>query len=382
MPTRVKTYRFKLKPTLAQEQVFAQWLGSCRFVYNLCLEYRITLYDMSKNRTEKPKTSLYDLQKQVKETIVGVEWLQKVHSQTMQDVAERLDKSYQRFFKHGAGFPKFAKRSTWKSFSFKQGVKLRSSDTVFLPKIGEVKFHASQEIAGVIKRTSIVKQASGWYICLACEVEIQQHEPIEKSIGIDIGLAHFATLSDGTKIENPRTLAKHERKLKKLQRSVSRKKKGSNNRRKAVQKLARHHERVANARKDFLHQLTTWLIRENQTIAVEELQIQNMMQNHRLAKAIADASWSMFVSMLAYKSEWYGRELKKVPARNTSRMCSNCGYIKEQMSLGEREWECPQCGTHHDRDTNASKNILAKSIGGRADRVSLEYAPMVHIQRQ
>jgi putative transposase len=364
---KMKTYRFKLKPTPAQEQIFAQWLGSCRFVYNLCLEYKQLLYNQYRKSIGKN-----DLQKQVKQLIAEVEWLQTLHSQTMQDVTDRLENAYQRFFKQGAGFPKFAKRSTWKSFSFKQGVKIKSCDTVFLPKIGEVKFHASQEIAGVIKRTSIVKQATGWYICFACELEIQPLASCNKSIGIDVGLAHVATLSDGTKIENPRILQKRERKLKQLQRSISRKKKGSNNRKKAVRNVARHHEKTTNIRKDFLHKLTTWLIRENQTIAVEELQIQNMMQNHRLAKAIADASWSKFVEMLAYKSEWYGRELKKVPARNTSRMCSNCGYIKEQMSLGERAWSCPQCGAHHDRDTNASKNILAKSIGGRADRVSLE----------
>lgn len=361
--TIVKTYRFKLKPTRAQEQIFAQWLGSCRFVYNLCLEYRQLMY----NQWQK-SVSKNELQKQVKDLVSEVEWLKPLHSQTLQDVSDRLEKTYERFFKLGAGFPKFAKRSQYRSFSFKQGVQRRAHDSerigkVYLPKIGDVAYIKSREFVGNIKRTSIIKEADGWYI--AFSVEIVQ-EPLPRAthhIGIDVGLESFATLSTGEKIAPPQALRRRERRLKRLQRAVSRKSKGSNNRKKAVKRLAKEHLKIKRSRQDFLQKLSTRLIRENQAVTVEELQIRNMMQNHHLAKSIADASWYEFTRQLEYKATWYGREFSKVSARNTSKMCSVCGENAESMPLRVREWTCANCGTHHDRDINAAQNIKERAVG-------------------
>ena len=366
--TIVKTYRFKLKPTRAQEQIFAQWLGSCRFVYNLCLEYRQLMY----NQWQK-SVSKNELQKQVKDLVSEVEWLKPLHSQTLQDVSDRLEKTYERFFKLGAGFPKFAKRSQYRSFSFKQGVQRRAHDSerigkVYLPKIGDVAYIKSREFChgnhgGNIKRTSIIKEADGWYI--AFSVEIVQ-EPLPRAthhIGIDVGLESFATLSTGEKIAPPQALRRRERRLKRLQRAVSRKSKGSNNRKKAVKRLAKEHLKIKRSRQDFLQKLSTRLIRENQAVTVEELQIRNMMQNHHLAKSIADASWYEFTRQLEYKATWYGREFSKVSARNTSKMCSVCGENAESMPLRVREWTCANCGTHHDRDINAAQTIKERAVG-------------------
>jgi putative transposase len=364
----LKTYRYKLNPTRAQEHIFAQWLGSCRFVYNLCLEYKQLLYNQYRKSIGKN-----ELQKQVKDLVKEVEWLQPLHSQTLQDVTDRLEKTYERFFRKGAGFPKFAKRHHYRSFSFKQGVKQCASDSerigkVYLPKIGEVRYINSRNFChgnhgGTIKRTSIIRETDGWYIAFSVETV---HEPLPKvspEIGIDVGLESFATLSTGEKIAPPRALRKRERRLKRLQRAVSRKTKGSNNRKKAVKRLAKEHLKIKRIRQDFLHKLTSGLIRENQAIAVEVLQIQNMMQNHHLAKSIADASWYEFTRQLDYKAAWSGRIFKKVSARNTSKQCSVCGTKAESMPLSVREWTCEHCGTHHDRDINAALNIKERAVG-------------------
>jgi putative transposase len=274
--TIVKTYRFKLKPTRAQEQIFAEWLGSCRFVYNLCLEYRQLMYKQWQKSVSKN-----ELQKQVKELVSEVEWLKSFHSQALEDVTDRLEKTYDRFFKShrnggGADFPKFAKRLQYRSFSFKQGVQRRAHDSerigkVYLPKIGDVAYIKSREFVGNIKRTSIIKEADGWYI--AFSVEIAQ-EPLPRAanhVGIDVGLESFATLSTGEKIAPPQALRRCEHRLKLLQRAVSRKSRGSNNRKKAVERLAKEHLKIKRIRQDFLQKLSTRLIRENQAITVEEL---------------------------------------------------------------------------------------------------------------
>jgi putative transposase len=358
----LKTYRYKLKPTRAQEQIFAQWLGSCRYVYNLCLEYKQLLYNQYRKSISKN-----ELQKQVKELVKEVEWLQPLHSQTLQDVTDRLEKSYDRFFRNGAGFPKFAKRHHYRSFLFKQGVKRCASDSgrcgkVYLPKIGEVRYINSREFQGAIKRTSIIRETDGWYIAFSVETVQEPLPQTIPEIGIDVGLESFATLSTGEKIAPPRVLCKRERRLKRLQRAVSRKTKGSNNRKKAVKRLAKEHLKIKRIRQDFLHKLTSHLIRENQAIAVEVLQIQNMMQNHHLAKSIADASWYEFTRQLEYKAAWNGRRFSKVSARNTSKLCSVCGSKAESMPLSVREWTCEHCGTHHDRDINAAINIKEQAI--------------------
>lgn len=356
---QLKTYQFKLKPTKTQEQVFGQWLGTCRYVYNLCLDYKKTLYEHHKISVSKN-----DIQKELSKIASETEWIGGLHSQTLQEVTDRLYKSYDNFFR-GSGFPKFAKKNFYSSFAFKQGVKvLANVNVIQLPKLGKIRFRKSREVQGNVKTASVIKKVDGWYISLSCEVEIESLPKSNNSIGIDVGISTLATLSNGEKIENPKHTKKYEYKLRKLQRSVSRRKKGSANRKKAIKKLALCHQQISNTRKDYLHKVSTTLIRENQSIAVEDLQISNMLKNHKLAKSIADASWNQFFGFLEYKAKWYGRDFEKVSPRNTSKTCSCCGFVVEKMLLAVRVWQCPVCQIVHDRDINAGVNIKNRRAYG------------------
>lgn len=364
---QTRTCRYKLNPTPSQQQALGQWLGSCRYVYNLSLSYKKTLWEQNKVSIGKN-----EIQKELSVIAKETDWLSPVHSQVLQEVTDRVFNAYDGFFKLGKGFPKFARKGQYQSFTFKQGVKI-SPTHVQLPKFGKVKYRNSQECSGQIKRATVRECADGWYVCLCVETDIE-HLPghgtavNQNSIGIDVGIKNLLVTSNGETVENPKHLYKAERKLKRLQRSVSRKKKGSANRKKAVKKLALQHQKVANTRKNFQHKLTTRLIRENQSISVEQLQIKNMLANHNLAKSISDAGWYQLTQMLEYKARWYGRSFEKVSARYTSQDCSVCNHRNTELTLSVREWVCPTCGTIHDRDVNAAQNIKNRGTHG----VSLE----------
>jgi putative transposase len=274
-----------------------------------------------------------------------------------------------KFFK-GGGFPKFAKKDKFKSFSFPQSVKLISVGTkrigkVQLPKIGVVNYINSRNFNGKIKRTNITKEYNGWFITFNVEEDNKPLSPSPYEIGIDLGITNFATTSNGDKYFAPKPLKKYTRKLRRIQRSVSRKKKGSNNRKKEVKKLQKIHKKIHNIRYDFQQKLSTQLIRENQTIVVENLTVSNMLKNHKLAKSISDVSWYEFTRQLEYKSKWYERNFERVPPHNTSKMCSHCGTLNNTLTLDIREWICTDCGSLHDRDVNAAINILKLRWSGR-----------------
>lgn len=375
MTAVIKTYQYKLNPTDKQKEILSQWLGTCRYLYNVALEYKKYLY--SQKGVSIGKYDLINELPNVK-TTEGFEWIKQVPSQTLQAVIERLDNSYQRFFK-GAGFPKFAKRNKFKSFLIKQGVEV-FNNYFKLPKIGLVKFFKSREVEGKIKTATIRKEADGWYISVTFEGNIEALPVTENNIGLDLGVKYFAVTSEGEYIENPKHYNKYQRELRILNRSLARKKKGSNNRKKVIEKLSRLYQKIANVRKDFLNKVSTKLISENQAIVVEDLKISNLVRKPKakpnesgkgfkpngakrkagLNKSILDTGWGMFTNMLDYKAKWYGRWFVKVTPNYTSRDCSDCGYRTNEMPLSIREWICPECNSFHNRDENASKNILKK----------------------
>lgn len=294
-----------------------------------------------------------------------LDWLNEINSQCLQAALRNLDSAYTRFFREKKGFPRFkSKKDNRHSFSCPQNVKVDfAAQTMQLPKIGKVRFVCSRTFEGVVKTVTVSKTPTG-KVFASVLVETPDGLPLKAplvqstAVGIDVGLKDFATLSTGATIANPRFLKKSIKKLKRLSRQHSKKKKGSANRDKSRIRLARQHERVTNQRNDFLHKVSTRIVRENQTVCVENLNISGMMKNHKLARAIADVSWGSFVSMLEYKCEWQGKNLVRIGRfEPSSRLCT-CGTINRDLTLKDRVWTCGNCGTTHERDILAANNIV------------------------
>ena len=356
----MKAYRYRIYPNEEQKEMFLRHFGACRYVYNWSLEQKIKAYE-----TDKTSLSCYDLGNLLPRLKDDVSWLKDVNAQSLQQTQKNLDSAFKQFFREKKGFPKFkSRKNPVQSFKIPQHFAIDFSiGKIRLPKIGWIRTVFSRTFDGIAKNIVVSLAATGKCF-ISILVDDGKETPKKESfgydttIGIDVGIKDFATMSDGTKVSNQKFLKNSIIRLKILQQRLSRKKKGSKNRNKARQKVALQHEKIANQRKDFLHKLTIMLVRENQAIAVETLNISGMMKNHCLAQAISDVSWSEFFRQLEYKCEWYGKTLLRVGRfEPSSKICSVCGSINDDLKLSDRECTCKDCGTTHDRDINAAINI-------------------------
>ena len=354
-----KTYKEKLRPTPAQERALEEVLWRCRDLYNVALEQRITAW-----HRRHASVSRYEQEAELRNIRAEFPEYAAMHSHVLQDVLARLDKTYQAFFRRRqrgekAGFPRFKGRNRYHSFTYKEFGNGATLDNGFLvlSKIGRISVHWSRPLEGTPKTVTISKEADGWYVAISCaDVPTQPLPATGQETGIDLGIEAFATLSDGTRIFTPGWYRKAERALKTAQRRVSRRKKGSHRRRKAVSLLARAHQRVRRQRQDFHHKTALALVRANEVIYHEDLQVRNMVQNHHLAKSIQDAGWSAFLAILNFKAANAGRTVQAVDPAFTSQACSGCGVVVHK-GLSVRWHSCPACGTSLHRDHNAAKNI-------------------------
>lgn len=359
-----RAYRYRFSPTAEQARNLAQTFGCVRFVYNWALHKRkrayfdqgITLY------TKDLSAALTALKKEE-----GTAWLREVSSVSLQQALRHLDTAYKNFFEGCADYPVCKKKHHEQSATYTDNAFTLKGDKLTLAKQQEPLAIAwSRPLPDGAKPSSVTvsKDKSGrYFVSILVEEHIHPLPQTEQQVGLDVGLKSFVVMSTGEAIANPKYYAKDEKKLARAQRKLAKKKKGSKNRHKARKKVARIHARIADKRRDYQHQLSTRIIRENQTVCVESLNVKGMVKNHRLAKAISDVGWGEFVRQLEYKAKWYGRTLIKIDQfYPSSKTCSACRHICEALTLDVREWVCPCCGVCHDRDHNAAKNILIEGL--------------------
>lgn len=367
-----KAYKFRIYPNKEQEILIAKTIGCSRFVFNHFLGmWNDTYKETGKGLTYNACSA------QLPQLKIELEWLKEVDSTAIQSALKNLADAYKRFFKKQNDKPRFkSKKNNVQSYTTKHtnGNIAIVDNKIKLPKLGFVKFAKSREIDGRIMNATVRRNSSGkYFVSILTEVEIQPLEKADSAIGIDLGITDFAILSDGHKIDNNKFTSKMEKKLKREQRKLSKraliaKNKGihlldAKNYQKQKRKVARLHERVINQRDDFLNKLSTEIIKNHDIICIEDWNTKGMLRNHKLAKSISDVSWSAFVSKLEYKATWYGKTIVKVSRWfPSSQICSDCGHHDGKKSLEIRDWTCPICHANHDRDINASKNILAEGL--------------------
>lgn len=358
----LKAYKYRILPTEEQKVLLAKHFGCSRFIYNYALDKKVKAY-----QTTKESISRFTIQKDLPALKKSEEtsWLKEVNSQSLQASLENLDKAFTKFFRDKKGFPKFkSKHDNRQSFSVPQnGIVDFETSTISLPKFKKpIKCKLHRKFEGNSKTVTVSKTPTGkYFVSVLVEVnkELPKLKPIDenKAIGIDLGIKTFAVLSDGEEIQNPKHLKVALKRLKKQQRRVSKKVKGSNNRKKAVKKLAILHEKVSNKRNDFLHKITTKLVSEHDTLCLETLKACNMIKNHKLAQALSDISIGRFNEILEYKAKWNGVNILRIGQfEPSSKMCT-CGVINKELKLSDRVWRCKSCGETHNRDLLAANNI-------------------------
>jgi putative transposase len=359
-----KAYKYRMYPTEEQKNTLARTFGCCRFVYNWALRQRTDAFFQRGERLyyNQLAVMLTDLKKQ-DETI----WLNEVSSVPLQQSLRHLDRAFIHFFEGRAKYPTFKKKHGVQAVTYAANAfTLKSGDLTLAKMETPLDIHWSRPLPKGVKPTTVTVSkdcADRYFVSILVEEEIEPLPVVSKSIGLDLGLKSMVMTSDGHTYGNPKFFARDEKKLAKAQRRHAKKQKGSQNRRKARLKVARIHARIADRRRDYQHQLSTKIIRENHVVCLESLSVKNMVQNHSLAKAISDVGWSEFVRQLEYKAEWYGRTLVKIDKwYPSSKRCFACGHMLDSLTLDIRFWTCPECGVSHDRDINAAKNIHAVGL--------------------
>ena len=354
-----KAYKFRIYPTKVQIDFLNKQFGAVRFIYNYFLNQRDTQFkETGKSDSYYAQTKTLMLMKKQKE----FEWLKEINSQTCQQALQHLDAAYLKFFRKETAFPRFKKKKNHQSFCVPQHFKILEKG-IIIPKLkSQIKCKFHREIVGEVKSLTISKTPTEkYFVSILVEQENKYQQTTKEKIGIDLGIKDFVALSDGTKYSF--SVSKKTKKLKKLQHYFSKKQKDSKRKEKLRLKIAKNHEKIVNSRLDFQHKLSTKLTNEYQTICLESLKVKNMMKNHKLARVIGEASWYSFVSMLQYKGKWKGCDIIQIDQfYPSSKTCSVCNWKKEDLKLSDRSWKCPNCGTEHDRDINAAKNILTYGL--------------------
>lgn len=356
-----KSYKFKINPNKEQIELLSKHFGACRFVFNRFLNERKEKY-----LNENTSLNFYDNARTLTELKKDDDflWLKEINSQSLQSSLRNLDTAYNKFFRKQTKFPKFKSKYDRQSFTIPQSVTIEEGK-LWIPKFKKgIEINLHREIEGKILFATISKSTTGnYYVSITCKVEYIPFEKTNTKVGIDTGIKDLAILSDGKVYENIKTLKTNLKKLKYNQRQLSKKIKGSNSRLKQKSKLATVHEKVTNIRKDYLHKVSTEIIKNHDVICIEDLAVKNMMKNHKLAQAFSDVSLGAFYAMLEYKANWNDKTVVKIDRFfPSSKTCNVCNYINQDLTLKDREWTCIGCGTQHDRDFNASINIKKQGL--------------------
>lgn len=375
----LRTYKYRLYPSKEQIVLLSKHFGACRWVYNDALALRVKLWQEKKERitwvdlvNRLPKLKLHE----------ETEWLKEVNAQSLCSQIVNLEKAYQAFFKKGAALPRFKSRRGRQSFQCVQGTRIDlDADTIQFPKFKPMRFVCSRRFEGTIKTVTVSRDPSGKHfasVLVETGKDVPTAQPYSDILGIDLGLTHFATLSTGEKFDNPRLFRTSMKKLAIEQRRLAKKVKGSKNRKKQSIHVALAHEKIGNQRKDFLHKLSSKIIGENQAVAIEDLNVAGMLQNRKIARSISDVGWSEFVRQLEYKAAWYGKTVIRIGRFEPSSKLCTCGVINRSLSLSDRIWTCPACGSVHDRDVLAANNIKSFALG----RVTADFKPVESPRRK